>query len=152
MASNARKSARHNVRPGPQKYGKDRGQPTEYGDNILLQAVTMNLRKPVQVFSYNSKDDTDYMQTMDCGILSKEETMETSSDRRRPQVSDFQDDDTLRFAYQQHQFHGATHYNCIISNKVSTRSLGVCPLSDNLLPRMCCHDSLQYLYANMCVC
>jgi hypothetical protein len=44
-------------------------------------------------------------------ILSKEETMETSSDRHRPQVSDFQDDDTLRFAYQQHQFHGVTYYN-----------------------------------------
>ncbi len=78
----------------------------------------------VQVFSYDSKDDTVYMQTMACGILSKEETMEASLDRHRPQVSDFQDDDTLRFTYQQHQFHGATHYNCIISNKVCTRSLG----------------------------
>ncbi len=92
------------------------------------------------------------MQTMTCGILSKEETMEASSDRRRPQVSDFQDDDTLRVAYQQHQFHGATHYDCIISNKVCTRSLGACPRSGNLLARMCSHDSLQYLHANICVC
>ncbi len=100
------------------------GQPTEYGDNILLQAIELNLKKPVQVFSYDSKDETVYMQTIPCGILSKEETIETSSDRRRPQVSDFQDDDTLRLAYQQ----------------------------DNLLVRMCFHDSLQYLHSNICVC
>jgi hypothetical protein len=128
------------------------GQPTEYGDNILLQAIALHLKKPVQVFSYDSKDETVYMQTIVCGILSKEETIEASSDRRRPQVSDFQDDDTLRLAYQQHQFHGAAHYNCIISNKVCTRSLGACPLSGNLLARMCSHDSLQYLHANICVC
>ena len=127
------------------------GQPTEYGDNILLHAIALHLKKPVQVFSHDSKDDTVYMQTMVCGILSKEETMEVSSDRRRPQVSDFQDDDTLRLAYQQHQFHGATHYNCIISNKVCTRSLDSYPLSGNLLERMYSHDSLQYLYANICV-
>ena len=60
------------------------GQPTEYGDNILLQGITMHLKKPVQVFSYDSKDDTVYMQTMVCGILSKVETMEASSDRHRP--------------------------------------------------------------------
>jgi hypothetical protein len=60
------------------------GQPTEYGDNILLQAIALHLKKPVQVFSYDSKDDTVYMKTMVCGILSKVETMETSSDRRRP--------------------------------------------------------------------
>ena len=128
------------------------GQPTEYGDNILLQALALHLKKPVQVFSYDSKDDTVYMQTMACGILSKEETMGASSDRHRPHVSDFKDDDTLRLAYQQHQFHGAAHYNCIISNKVFTRSLGACPLSGNLLVRMCSHDSLQYLHANICVC
>jgi hypothetical protein len=78
--------------------------------------------------------------------------MEVSLDRRRPQVSDFQDDDTLRLAYQQHQFHGAAHYNCIISSKVCTRSLDTYPFSDNLLERMCSHDSLQYLHANICVC
>ncbi len=113
------------------------GQPTEYGDNILLQAIELYLKRSVQVFSYDSKDDTVYMQTMVCGILSKKETMEVSSDRRRPQVSDFQDDDTLSLAYQQHQFHGATHYNCIISNKVCTRTSDTCLLSDNLLTRMC---------------
>jgi hypothetical protein len=47
------------------------GQPTEYGDNILLQAITMHLKKLVKVFSYDSKDDTVYMQTIACGILSK---------------------------------------------------------------------------------
>ncbi len=104
------------------------GQPTEYGDNILLQSITLYLKKPVQVFSYDSKDDTVYMQTIACGILSKEETMEVSSDRHRPQVSDFQDDDTLRLVYHQHQFHGVAHYDCIILNKVCTRDLGVCPL------------------------
>ncbi len=31
--------------------------------------------------SYDSKDDTIYMQTIACGNLSKEETMEVSSDR-----------------------------------------------------------------------
>ena len=65
------------------------GQPTEYGDNILLQAIELNLKKPVQVFSYDSKDENVYMQAIACGILSKEETMEASSDRRRPQVSTF---------------------------------------------------------------
>ncbi len=102
---------------------KEWWQPTEYGDNILLQAIALHLKKPVQVFSYDSKDETVYMQTIACGILSKEETMEASSDRYRPRVSDFQDDDTLRIAYQQHQFHGVSHYNYIISNKVCTRSL-----------------------------
>jgi hypothetical protein len=97
------------------------GQPTEYGDNILLQRISDVLEKPLQVFSYDSKDDTVYMQTMTCCILSKEETMEASMVRRRPQVSDFQDDDTLRLAYHQHQFHETVHYNCIISNKVCTR-------------------------------
>ena len=104
------------------------GQPTEYGDNILLQPIALHLKKTVQVFSYDSKDDTVYMQTIACGILSKEETIETSSDRRRPQVSDFQDDDTFRLVHQQHQFHGSTHYNYIISNKVFTRSLDTCPI------------------------
>ena len=28
------------------------GQPTEYGDNILLQAIALHLKKPVQVFSW----------------------------------------------------------------------------------------------------
>ena len=90
------------------------------------------LEKPVQVFSYDSKDDTVYMQTIACGNLSKEETMEVSSDRRRPQVSDFEDADTLRLVYQQHQFIDAGHYNCIISNKVCARSLGARPLSGSL--------------------
>jgi hypothetical protein len=61
-------------------------------------SVTSNsdtLEKTGPVFSYDSKDDTVYIQTIDCGILSKEETMEVSSDRHRHQVSDFQDDDTL---------------------------------------------------------
>ncbi len=31
------------------------GQPTEYGDNILLQAIALHLKKTVQVFSYDSK-------------------------------------------------------------------------------------------------
>ena len=75
------------------------GQPTEYGDNILLQAIALHLKKPVQVFSYDSKDDTVYIQTISCGILSKEETMEASSDLHRPEVSDFQDDDILRLTY-----------------------------------------------------
>jgi hypothetical protein len=108
------------------------GQPTEYGDNILLQAIALHLKKPVQVFSYDSKDETVYMQTIACGILSKEETIEASSDRRRPQVSDFEDADTLRLVYQQHQFIDAGHYNCIISNKVCARSLGARPLSGSL--------------------
>ena len=119
------------------------GQPTEYGDNILAQSIVLHLKNPVQVFSYDLKDETVYMQTIACGILSKEETIEASSDRRRPQVSDFQYDDTLRLAYQQHQFHGASHYNCIISNQVCTRSLGACPISGNLLVRMCFHASLR---------
>jgi hypothetical protein len=46
------------------------GQPTEYGDDILLQAITMHLKKPVQVFSYDSKDDTVYIQVIDCNIRS----------------------------------------------------------------------------------
>jgi hypothetical protein len=96
------------------------GQPTEYGDNILLQTIALYLKNPVQVFSYDSTDDTVYMKTITCGILSKEETMESSSDHHRPQVSDFQDDDTLSLSYQEHQFHGTVHYNCIISNKVYT--------------------------------
>ncbi len=93
VATNARKSARHNTRPGPQNYGKEwsftwsstlktsrgfflvnekrtqhlgtlegerqrtvkewctfMGQPTEYGDNILLQGIVLYLKKPVQVF------------------------------------------------------------------------------------------------------
>ena len=108
------------------------GQPMEYGDNILPQAISLYLKKPVQVFSYDSKDDTIYMQTIACGNLSKEETMEVSSDRRRPQVSDFVDADTLRLVYQQHQFIDAGHYNCIISNKVCARSLGAHPLSGSL--------------------
>jgi hypothetical protein len=54
-----------------------------------------------------------------------------------PAPSDFQDDHTLRLTYQQYQFHGVAHYNCIISNKVCTRTLGACPLSGNLLARMC---------------
>jgi hypothetical protein len=37
------------------------GQPTEYGDNILLQPIALHLKKPVQVFSYDSKDETVYM-------------------------------------------------------------------------------------------
>ncbi len=57
-----------------------------------IQAIALHLKKPVQVFSYDSKDETVYMQTIACDILSKEETIEASSDRRRPQVSDFQDD------------------------------------------------------------
>ena len=69
--------------------------------------------------------------------VSKEETMDVSSDRRRPQVSDFEDADTLRLVYQQHQFIDAGHYNCIISNKVCARSLGARPLSGNLSARMC---------------
>jgi hypothetical protein len=108
------------------------GEPKEQGDNILLRAIALHLKRPVQVFSYDSKDDTIYMQTIACGNLSTEETMEVSSDRRRPQVSDFQDDDALRLAYQQQQFHGASHYNCIISNKVCARSLGARPLSGSL--------------------
>jgi hypothetical protein len=52
-------------------------------------SITFHLKKTVQVFSYGSKDDTVYMETMACVILSKEETMEVSSDRHRPQVSDF---------------------------------------------------------------
>jgi hypothetical protein len=88
------------IRQGEKEWFTFMGQPTEYGDNILLQAIELYLKKPVQVFSYDSKDDTVYMQTMVCDILSKEETMEVSSDRHRPQVSDFQDDDTLRLAYQ----------------------------------------------------
>ncbi len=76
------------------------GQPTKYGDNILLHVITLYLKKSVQVFSHDSKDDTVYMKTIACVILSKEETMEASSDRHRPQVSHFQDDDTLRLAYQ----------------------------------------------------
>jgi hypothetical protein len=75
------------------------GQPTEYGDYILSQAITLHLKKPVQFFSYDSKDDTVYIQTISCGILSKEETMESSSDLHRPEVSDFQDDDILRLTY-----------------------------------------------------
>ncbi len=29
------------------------GQPTEYGDNILIQTIVLNLKKPVQSFSYD---------------------------------------------------------------------------------------------------
>ena len=108
------------------------GEPKEQGDNILLRAIALHLKRPVQVFSYDSKDDTIYMQTIACGNLSKEETMEVSSDRRRPQVSDFEDTDTLRLVYQQHQFIDAGHCNCIISNKVCARSLGARPLSGSL--------------------
>ncbi len=46
------------------------GQPTEYADNILLQAIPLHLKNPVQVFSYDSKHDTVYMQTIPCVILS----------------------------------------------------------------------------------
>jgi hypothetical protein len=74
-------------------------------------SISVALETPVQVFSYDSKDDTVYIQTMTSVILSKEETMEASSDHRRPQVFDFQDDDNLRITYQQHQFHGTAHYN-----------------------------------------
>jgi hypothetical protein len=108
------------------------GEPKEQGDNILLRVIALYMKRPVQVFSYDSKDDTIYMQTIACVNLSKEETMEVSSDRHRPQVSDFEETDTLRLAYQQHQFINVGHCNCIISNKVCTRSLGAHPLSGNL--------------------
>jgi hypothetical protein len=112
VTTNARKSVSHNTRPGPKKYVKERSLTWSHGtiNGVWRQhsstSISVALENPVKVFSYDSKDDTVYIQTMTCDILSKEETMEASSDRHRPQVSDFQDDDNLSLAYQQHQFQG----------------------------------------------
>jgi hypothetical protein len=65
--------------------------------NGVWRQHSVTIKKTVQVFSYDSKDDTVYIHTISSGFLSKEETMEASSDRHRPPLSDFQDDDTLRW-------------------------------------------------------
>jgi len=47
------------------------GQPTEYGDNILIQGIALYLKKRVQVFSYDSKDDiVRYLRNADYSMYS----------------------------------------------------------------------------------
>ncbi len=71
METNARKSAMHNAIPGPKKYDKERSLRveqhaedfegflvTEKRDQQLDALEGERLEKPVQVFSYDSKDDT----------------------------------------------------------------------------------------------